>query len=252
MSKTRISVTTIIILIVASPVAFTATYPGQLGVECPGNVFVDMVKQSYNWSEPNVGGGWKPIESWNVDANGWPEVNTVWTCDYRPAQEWFGEIDDPEVYRVDYSGSYKCSFKGQADVTCDQVTIDNLVYDSNTNTTTFDMTVSPPGLYHGFWQLVFENTKRTPASPVGSGLTEFKAIRPGYPADTNKIFTNIFTRCLKNARFSTIRFMGVANTNGNVEWDAYGPILQSWSIRKKTTDAAQTAMSTLRHSNKTP
>jgi len=245
MSKRGISVTTIIILIAASPVAFTATYPGQLGVECPGNVFVDMVKQSYNWSEPNEPNGWRAIQSSNVDANGWPEVNTVWTCDYRPAQEWYGEVDDPEVYRIDYSGTYKCSFKGQADVTCEQVTIDNLVYNSNTNTTTFDMTVSPPGLYHGFWPLVFENTKRTPASPVGSGLTEFKVIRPGYPANTTQIFTDVFIRCLKNARFSTIRFMGVANTNGNVEWDAYGPILQSWPIRKKTTDAAQTAMSTL-------
>jgi len=216
-----------------------------MGVEATGNVFVNMANQNYNWHEPNGGGGWQTITSGNVDANGWPTVDARWTNDYRPFAEWAGQIDDPEQYRIDYSGTYKCSFKGQADVSGSSCTISNAGYDANTNITTFDMFISPPAPYHGYFEIIFENTKRTPASPVGSGLSELRVIRPGYPLDTSQVFTDEFIRCLKNAAFSTIRFMGVAQTNGNTSWDAVGPTYQSWSIRKKTTDATQVTIPTL-------
>jgi hypothetical protein len=52
------------------------------------------------------------------DAKGWPlaDAQTV-LMDMRPAAEWVGTIDDPEQFRQNVSGTYKCSFTGQGDVT---------------------------------------------------------------------------------------------------------------------------------------
>ncbi len=239
----RKAILTITVIAALSAAASATTYPGQLGAESPGNVFVDMVKQNYNWYEPNGGGGWQSLQASHIDANGWPTVDARWANDYRPVAEWGGSIDDPEQYRIDYSGTYKCSFRGQGTVAATAgATVSSVVYDGNTNTTTFNMVIPPPVPHHAYFELTFTDTKRTPASPVGSGFTDLKVYRPGYPLSTTQVFTDEFITCLKNAKFSTVRFMGVAQTNGNVEWDQYGPILQHWSNRKKTTDASQTTI----------
>ena len=75
---------------------------------------------------------------------GWPTSDfDLVLMDGRPAAEWTGNIDDPEEYRVDYSGTYKASFLGLAEVTASgtNVTLENLRYDNLTNTTYFDLIV---------------------------------------------------------------------------------------------------------------
>ncbi|MGE5558402.1 MAG: hypothetical protein ACM3WV_07300, partial [Bacillota bacterium] len=218
-------------------------YTGKLGAEAPGDVFVDVVKEGYRWNK--IGGA--ELTSGDVDADGWPNCDVQWVHDWRPVAEWGGSIDDPEQYRVDRSGVYKGSFTGQAVLTWVEgpFTISNQVYNSGTNTTTFDLTIGTPGPQHGLIVMTFTNTKRTQESPTNSGITNFKLIRPGYPADTTQVFRNEFINCLTSLNFSAIRFMAVAETNNNVEWDANGPILQYWANRKKMTDAGQNPIAPL-------
>jgi len=226
----------ILIMPSASP---AAPYQDRMGCEAPGDVFVDIVREGYRWGKPDGLGGWIEPTSADVDADGWPKTDAQWVVDYRPVAEWSGSIDDPQQYRIDRSGTYKCTFTGQATLNHIEgpFTIANQVYNSGTNTTTFDIVIGAPGPQHGLIVMTFTNTKRTPTSPTGNGLTNFRCIRPGYPADTTQLFRNELISCITSADFAVIRFMGVAQTNGNVEWDAYGPILQYWSNRKKTTDA---------------
>jgi len=238
----------VLLLGVGIPAFAQATYPGRMGINFGfTDVFVDVVKQGYRWSKPDGSGGWTDLTSSDVDADGWPKTDVRWVQDWRPVAEWSGSIDDPDVYRVDRSGVYKCSFTGQATLTHidGPFTIENQAYDSGSNTTTFDINISAPGTNHGLIVMSFTDTKRTPSDPVGSGLTNYKVIRPGYPADTTQIFNQPFLDAMNYASFAYIRVMDFANTNGNTEWDAEGPILQHWANRKKTTDATQNTMSTL-------
>src|SRR3954464_2490553 len=136
---------------------------GQLGVNInlaeQGGTFVDMVKENYRWSTP-VGADLTPAQ---VDSNGWPKVDAQFLMDFRPAAEWAGQIDDPEVYRLDLSGTYKCAFTGKATVAgTSGGTVQNALYDSAGNTSTFDFTVTgTSGANYGFLQLKFTNTRRT-------------------------------------------------------------------------------------------
>jgi hypothetical protein len=215
-------------------------YAGKMGVEAGGDAFVDVVKTSYRWAKPDGSGGWVDLKAGDADTSGWPTSDCRWVIDNRPCAEWFGQIDDPDAYRIDRSGTYRGSFKGQAVLTKIEgpFTLSNQVYTAASNTTTFDLTIGAPGPHHGLIVMSFTNTKRTSTSATGTGITEFRLLRPGYPAGTTQVFTDEYLGCLTSAAFSTIRFMGVTNTNGNVEWTATGTTTQSWSIRKKITDAS--------------
>ncbi|NJO02040.1 MAG: hypothetical protein HC880_10405 [Bacteroidia bacterium] len=210
-------------------------YAGRLGVEAPGDVFVDIVKMSYRWDKPDGAAGWTSLTATDVDADGWPTTDVRWIMDFRPIAEWVGTVDDPDVYRVDRSGVYKGSFTGQATLTPIEgtFTLSNQQYNSTTNTTTFDLTVSAPGPHHGLMIFSFTNTRRMSGSPTGSGIANFKLTRPSYAANSTQVFTNEFLNTLTSADFSTIRFMGVTNTNNNVEWGPSSTLLQSWNNRKK-------------------
>jgi len=239
----RIRVATILAGLLAVGMASQVTaqkYAGKMGVEAGGDAFVDVVKTSYRWAKPDGSGGWVDLKAGDTDTSGWPTSDCRWVIDGRPCAEWVGQIDDPDAYRVDQSGVHKGSFKGQATLTKIEgpFTISNQVYAAASNTTTFDLTIGAPGPHHGLVVMSFTNTKRTSTSATGTGITEFKLLRPGYPAGTTQVFTNEYLRCLTNAAFSAIRFMGVTNTNGNVEWTATGTTSQPWSIRKKITDAS--------------
>jgi regulation of enolase protein 1 (concanavalin A-like superfamily) len=227
--------------------ALAAPYPGRIGYECPGDVWVDTVQGNYRWQVPDGSGGWMDPTGAEVDSSGWPTTDCTYIQDWRPVAEWAGEIDDPEVYRVDRSGTYSCSFTGQATLTHVEgaFSISNQYYNSGTNTTTFDLTIDPPGPHHGIVVFRFTNTKRTSSSPTGSGITNFRMVRPGYAGDTTQTFTDAALACAGSADFSFVRYMGVLNTNNNVEWDAEGPIYQYWSNRKLTTDAGQGTISPL-------
>lgn len=220
-----------------------AGYPGKFGVgfglSQRGGTFVDLVKGNYRWSKTDG----NDLNNFDVDTAGWPARDCRYVYDDRPVAEWEGLIDDPDVYRVDMSGTYKCSFTGQATVTAAWGgTVSNKVYNSGTNTTTFDFAIPAPGPGHGFFLITFTNTKRTAESPAGSGITNFRMIRPGYPADTNQLWHTPVLNALAEADFATMRFMGF--TSSNSETVTY-PATTQWSQRKLPTDASQGAILTI-------
>jgi Carbohydrate binding module (family 6) len=160
-------------------------------------MFADAIKQSREWRKPNTE---TPAA---VDANGWPLQDTNLTV-------WHG------LSRM--NGAYRLSFVGQADarVGCCSGNLQNKVYNPSTNTTT--ATLVYPATDGGGLFLVFENTKRTPSSPSGSGITNVKLMRPiteggleSYPPST--LFTTPYKDSLR--RFKVLRFMDFLATNSN-------------------------------------
>ncbi len=224
----------IVALMVLSAVGFGVTYPGQIGVNLggvgeAGGMFVDMAKEHHRYSR-------LPSGTMAYDSEGWPSCDAQLVMDFRLVAEWIGEIDDPEQYRYDNTGTYKCSFVGQAALSASGASIANNSYNSGTNTTTFDFIISQKQAY---CHLEFTNTKRTAVSSMDTGFTDLKMIRPGYPADSNQVFTDNFINCLTSASFSAIRFMNVTGANG--EEPTY-PAVTTWSQRKLETDAAQVSI----------
>ncbi len=228
---------------IASPLIalafFLPALAGQLGVNINlaerGGTFVDIVKEGYRWSFSGDGG---ELTTSQVDSLGWPKVNALFVVDYRPVAEWNGSIDDPQTYRIDASGTYKCAFIGKADVRgTTGGSVQNPLYDSAANVTTFDFVIpGPPAKGHGFFIIEFTNTKRTPASPSGSGFTGFRMLRPGYALNTPKVFTDRFIAALTGIKFSSIRFMNFSMTNG---CDTLYPARMNWKNRKHKDDASQ-------------
>jgi len=191
----------------------TPTYPGQVGIVARP-YFVDWAKELTNYNTTNL------------DANGWPQVDFEIFRDLRLVAEWYGYIDDPEEYRIDYSGTYHCSFTGQATVYMGWSvgSIQDKVYDTETNTTTFNLVLPPPAAGQAM-TLIFANTKRTPASPAGSGITNLKIIKPGYPVNTTQTFTD---DCLNAFNSVNLRCWRDAT------WSAHPyPDVQEWYERKR-------------------
>jgi len=158
--------------------------------------------------------------------------------DNRPTGEWFNDIDDPDVYRIDMSGLYKCSFSGSAtfgSYVGGGWQIENMLYDSIANKSTFDLIVSAPGSNHGVVSWTVTNTKRSPTDSLGSGITNLKVIRPGYHDRPNQLFTDQFISTLTHADFTTVRAMNLMG----LQWlsDFVYPDTMSWATRKKVTDA---------------
>ena len=174
---------------------------------------------------------------------GWPTSDfDLVLMDGRPAAEWTGNIDDPEEYRVDYSGTYKASFLGLAEVTASgtNVTLVNLRYDNLTNTTYFDLIVwghDEPN--HGLVFLSFKDTRISPKAMNNSGISMLKVMRPGYELDTKKTFTDEYIALCKAADFACYRFYNVQNIwNGEPVY----PAKTTWDNRKTPLDVAQENM----------
>ena len=182
----------------------SAPQPNLLGinVDSPSDysgtrMFADAIKQSREWRKPNTE---TPAA---VDSNGWPLQDTHLTV-------WQG------ISRM--NGAYRLSFVGQADVRigCCSGTVQYKVYNPSTNTT--NATLVYPATDAGGLFLVFENTKRTASSPIGSGITNVKLMRPiteggleSYPPST--LFTTPYKESLR--RFKVLRFMDFLATNSN-------------------------------------
>ncbi|MBL0175328.1 MAG: T9SS type A sorting domain-containing protein [Ignavibacteria bacterium] len=224
---------TYIVFAALSPLLL-AQQPVQLGVNLDGaGAFVNIVNQTNRYS--NAAG---------YDSLGWPTSDfDLVLMDGRPATEWTGAIDDPEQYRVDYSGRYACSFTGSGTVRASgtAVSIENTSYDAVSNTTVFDIVVGGyPNANHGLVFLNFTSTRRSPSAAVNTGVTDLKVHRPGYPLNTNKVFTDEYIALCRAAEFACYRFYNVQNI-----WDgepAY-PAVTRWQNRKTPRDAAQTSMS---------
>lgn len=200
-----------------------------------GRMFVDIAKGHRPPSK--VAGG-----NATVDANGWPteDFSTV-LFDVRPCCPWIASDpgpDDPDRFTPDLSGDYAMSFNGQANVESSGGSIENLVYDPDTNTSRGILRV--PREAH-LVVLTFTSTKRSADGGPGTGITNLRIIRPGYAADTTKIFTDEFLDALRP--FRVLRFMGFLSTNdADYNWGAPGsiyPAQKEWFDRKLPNHATQ-------------
>ncbi|HVS72485.1 MAG TPA: fibronectin type III domain-containing protein [Phycisphaerae bacterium] len=175
-------------------------------------MFVDAMKSARQFG--SVASPWD--QSAPVDANGWP------TGDAGACIITVGDNTTPGEAVVDISGTYKFSATGDVTVTpvLSAATVQNRVYDPDTNTTTADVVVQT-----GATQLYLDFTG------AAGGAKNIKLIRPGYAPDTSQIFTNQFLTAI--APFQTLRLMDYLQTNNN-------PVV-NWSDRSHVTDAEQTS-----------
>ncbi len=123
-------------------------------------------------------------------------------------------------------GTYRLYFTGQADIPFVwSGSIQNKQYNAVTNTTTADYVITDdyPSIL-----LPFRNTRRTPGSPLGSGITGIKLMRPvsigsaqSFAPDT--VFTPEYLAA--HNRGGVLRMMDFTATNSN--------IVQHWSDRRR-------------------
>ncbi len=208
-----------------------------IGLPERGGTYIDLARENYRWNNLNTN---NPIGNQDVDEKGWPSVDAQYIVDFRPVAEWSGTIDDPDVYRLDVSGVWKCSFYGEADVAAPSGgSIQNLNYSSADNLTTFDFVVSTGS--NGLFLINFSNTRRTPSDALNTGFTGFKMLRPGYDND-DELFYPPFMALFDSIHFSAIRYMVFTGANGS---DPDYPAETEWADRKWPEDASQRPVSTI-------
>ena len=178
------------------------------------SAFVDVMKQARFWN--NV--GWTAAAS--VDAQGWPtqDASTVLFT------------DTPAVV----NGTYKLVFTGQATVALmwSGGTISNQVYNAVSNVTTADVTFALGTT--GSAGLVFSHTQRTAASAVGSGFTQARLFRPGYPVDGSVVFTAPFLAAFRASNAGVVRMMDWGGGSSD--------LTQHWADRSSPLSATQAGL----------
>lgn len=123
-------------------------------------------------------------------------------------------------------GTYRLSFTGQATVSAPWTGgIQNVQYTAGTNTTTANLVITSdlPSIL-----LRFENTRRTAASALHSGVTDLKLMRPIAVGSTQSyapdvIFTTEYLAA--HNRGNVLRSMDFVATNGNLQ--------REWSERRR-------------------
>ena len=202
-----------------------------------GGTYIDLVKENYRWTSLGTGSALSASEA---DQKGWPAVDAQYIVDFRPVAEWSNSIDDPEVYRLDVSGTWKCSFEGEASVsTVAGGSIENLNFNAGTNISSFDFVV-PLGS-KGLFLINFSNTRRSSENGLNTGFTNFKMLRPGYDNDVD-LFYAPFLALFDSVNLESIRYMVFTGTNGR---DPVYPAQIPWSNRKLPDDASQRALPTI-------
>ncbi|HEY2527884.1 MAG TPA: PA14 domain-containing protein [Xanthobacteraceae bacterium] len=152
-----------------------------------------------------------------ADVNGWPLTDAVIVV-------WKGIGASGLV-----DGTYYLEFQGQANVLLygpDQST-PSMNYNPSTNISSTTFTNHTHGQNQNF-AIALSNTRRTPTSPLNSGFTNLKIMRPVSPGATTYFATNAihYTPALYAAApYTVLRFM--AGTNGNTS--------QNWSDRTTST-----------------
>lgn len=218
-------------------------YADKLGLELEGlgdggrsMPFVDLAKTHRGFVQ--IGGS----ALVPLDANGWAKSDcTTVLFDIRPFGTWAPPVDDPDKYQPDWSGTYKLSLLGKAEITNGEGSnqVVNLRYDAPSNTTTANIVV-PKG--SGLLVLKFTNTRRIASAPLGTGFTELKIIRPNYPAHTTQVFTREFLQSLKP--FKVLRYMDWLDTNRQPGY--YGDVghhALEWKDRRTPLDSSQSESS---------
>ncbi|MEO9079687.1 MAG: cadherin-like domain-containing protein, partial [Rhodanobacter sp.] len=207
---------------VAPPSLGALTVSANIGVNtdwvcywCTAQPFVNMVRES--------GGFGALAKTGQLDANGWPMADFNWmiVCCIKSD----GSAADPGDGSPLY-GSYQLSFSGQAKLGPLSLKIVDQQYDAQTNTTTATLNIcreyqgAKGGLNNVM--LSFSKTQRTTSSPIGSGVTNIRVIRPQFAPNGMKWwdtpdqeFTNPFLDSFKG--FSTIRSMNWTSPIGSPE-----------------------------------
>lgn len=164
--------------------------------------FVDAARHARPWERAARGEGPAP-----VDALGWPTADAATVFFSGPAAR--------------TNGTYRLVLRGQAEVALlgSEGAVTGKAYDPARNTTTADVTFTGSG--SGSRGLALTDTRRTPASPTGSGFTDLRLFRPGDPADGSVVFTAPFLVALRRA--SVVRMMDWTATNRN--------LVRRWSER---------------------
>jgi hypothetical protein len=194
------------------------------GIPMYGDEFVDMIKSSSGFFSPSNDPNYKN------DAQGWPEADaTAVIYDQGPITSWAGA--DTSV-PIDWGDDYHLSFHGKADISFAWADVQDQFYDPATDTTTATVSVPHDST---FLQLYLSNTRRTPDSPVGSGVTDVRLIQPGYDPNTTQLFSTPYLNALKP--FDTLRYMDDIDVNNyGPEW--VGRSLE-WSQRPLPDQASQ-------------
>ena len=235
----------VLVVFVQDDVSAQTPVASRLGVELDGlgdgarsRPFVDLAKTLRPWTKPGTG------EPAPIDQAGWPtsDASTV-LFDIRPAFAWAPPIDDPQAFQPDWSGVYQFSFLGQAELTISEgpgCRLENVHYNANSNTTTGQIVV---GQASGILVVSFLDSKKTPQSALGTGITTLRVLRPGYALETQEIFTREFLKSLKP--FAVLRAMDWLDTNHQPGFygDAGHHALE-WSARRLPEDATQVSMGT--------
>jgi len=199
-----------------------------------GGTYIDVVKENYRWNDINSGSA---LSADQVDDQGWPLEDARYVLDFRPVAEWIGSIDDPDVYRLNVSGTWKCSFRGTAVVQAGlggQVA--NFQYDAQANISTFDWVVASGA--NGLFLIDFRDTRQSARARLNSGFRNFKMLRPGYIDDT-QLFVTPLLQIFEEVNFESIRYMPFTGTNGS---DPDFPAEIEWNERKLPDDASQASI----------
>jgi hypothetical protein len=229
----------LISLILLSPGLLQAQYKQKSGINL-GNIhsdgYVDMVKGALPFDKGSTD---SPLSGAELDIDGWPLRDfRLLLMDNRPVAEWADAIDDPEEYRVDFSGTYQGSFKGEAEIfnIGGPWSLENQVYDAPSNTTAFDLVIGAPGDNHGLVIMNFVNTKKTAASATNTGISDLRIIRPGYEGREDQHFADHLIDLLLDMNFAAIRSQ---NFTGTTSWDIQYPEEYHWDQRKLPEDIIQ-------------
>lgn len=127
------------------------------------------------------------------------------------------------------NGVYKLKFSGKCDTLAaggNAITLTNQVYNSGTNITTADVTLTNEAESSNRW-ISFGGSHVTDAAATNTGVTNISLMRPGY---TTEKFTSEFLVVMSNA--SILRGMDwtATNSNDSVTWtDRHTPLHQGVS-----------------------
>ncbi|GCE10587.1 fibronectin type III domain-containing protein [Tengunoibacter tsumagoiensis] len=213
--------------------AAAVTNPVPLGAEF-GFEWVDMVKGGPRFQKISTA-----TTDITYDVNGWPQQDfeSIFIDDRRN-KPWSGPDFDGTPY--DDSGTYHLSFNGKATLSIgtdvdapDSLSIQNVVYDSNSNTTTADIVV-PKNRW--LQSINFTQTQRMPGDTAGDGVTNVHLFRPGYDASTTKLLTDRSVNALAAVHPSTLRTFDTGTTGYNI-FNGTAYVAPQWSDRSLPTDS---------------
>ena len=164
--------------------------------------FVDAMKHARPWQTLNM------RAQASKDQNDWP-TEDAGTVIYTGTAEHI-------------NGTYKLIFNGQGEIGWVYggytMHVANQRYDEATNTTTADVTITMTSKKGASFGISIRKSRRTASAPVGSGFTNMRLYRPGYPTDGSVVFTDYYVKAMQIG--SVIRTMDWNATNGNtmVNW----------------------------------